>query len=168
MARHGSFPFHTVLFVCEGKTEKAFLQHLKSLYISRGCGVAVKIISAGGKGPEYIVDYAIRRSHRIASDRILVLMDTDIPITTAARNKAAQHNIQLVESRPCLEGLLLRILDKPISATSKQCKRSCREYFDGPLTEQESYRVLTRKLLKQQRNKIPGLNQLLDGFSKPE
>ena len=164
MARHRSFPLHTVLLVCEGKTEKAFLQHLKSLYITRGSGVAVKIISAGGKGPEYIVDYAIKRSHRIASDRIRVLMDTDIPITAAVRSKAAQHNVQLVESSPCLEGLLLKILNKRVPATSNQCKRSCAHHFPSPLTRQENYKQLTRALLQRRRNNVPALTKLLESF----
>ena len=81
-------PSRTVLLIGEGKTERIFLKHLKSLYIYRGCGVAATIQSADGKGPEYIVDYAIRRSCRIQSDRILVLLDTDISIGVDTRNKA--------------------------------------------------------------------------------
>ena len=44
MMKPKPFARHTVLLVGEGKTECAFLKHLKSMYISRGCGVAVKII----------------------------------------------------------------------------------------------------------------------------
>ncbi len=164
MVRRRHPRLHTVLLVCEGKTEKAFLQHLKSLYITRGSGVAVKIISAGGKGPEYIVAHAIRRSHRIASDRIRVLMDTDIPITAAVRSKAAQHDIQLIESNPCLEGLLLKILDRPVPSTSKQCKKICKECLIGPLTEKEGYGKLPFELLEKRRRDVPELAKLLDTF----
>ncbi len=162
--RHGRSPRHTVLLVGEGKTEEAFLNHLKSLYIYRGCGVAVKILNAGGKGAKYIVDYALRRSRRFASDRLLVLLDTDVLIGSSVRKTAEQNNIQLVESHPCLEGLLLRILNKQVPATSNLCKRSCRSYFNDPLTEQGSYKNLTRKFLEQRRKNVPALGQILDSF----
>ena len=165
MARRRPSPLHTVLLICEGKTERAFLKHLQSLYIFRGCGVAVTIISADGKGPEYIVNYTIRRSHRIVSDRILTLLDTDIPITAEVRKKAAQRNIQLIESSPCFEGLLLKILNERIPATSKQCKQSCKKYFPSPLTKQENYQNLTRTLLEKRRKNIPELARLLDSFN---
>ena len=157
-------PSYTVLLVGEGQTELAFLKHLKSLYISRGCGVAVKIISTNGKGPEFIVNYTIRRSHRIASDRILTLLDGDIPITPRIRKKARQHHIELVESSPCFEGLLIKIIDKPVPATSKKCKKICRNYFDGSLTQQSTYNNLTLKTLERRRNCIPELAQILDSF----
>ena len=165
MARRRPSPLHTVLLICEGKTEKAFLKHLQSLYIVRGCGVAVKIISADGKGPEYIVNYTIRRSHRIVSDRILTLLDTDIPITAEVRKKATQGNIQLIESSPCFEGLLLKILNEQIPATSKQCKQSCKKHFPSPLTKQENYQNLTPTLLEKRRKNIPELARLLDSFN---
>ena len=74
---------HTVLLIGEGKTEQAFFKHLKSLYIFRGCGVAVKIHTAKGKGPEYIVNYAVRRSRRFESERILTLWIQILQLKTA-------------------------------------------------------------------------------------
>ena len=158
-------PSHTVLLVGEGQTEVAFLKHLKSLYISRGCGVAVKIISANGKGPEFIVNYTIRKSYRIASERIFTLLDGDIPITPKIRKKATQHDITLVESSPCFEGLLIKILDKTVPATSKECKKICEKHFPGPLTQQGTYNNLTSDLLKRRRNHVSELAQILDSFS---
>ena len=158
-------PSRTVLLIGEGKTEKIFLKHLKSLYISRGCGVAVNIQSADGKGPEYIVNYAIRRSCRIQSDRILVLLDTDISIEVDTRNKASNNNIELVESTPCFEGLLLDILKQRVPPKSAQCKKQCRQHFTGPLTEIESYKNLTKKLLEKRRGDVPPLDKLLNSFT---
>ena len=55
----------TVLIVGEGDTEKAFLDYLKSLYVTRGCGVSVTIRNAHGKGPINVVDTAIRQSRTV-------------------------------------------------------------------------------------------------------
>ena len=156
---------HTVLLIGEGKTEQAFFKHLKSLYIFRGCGVAVKIHTAKGKGPEYIVNYAVRRSRRFESERILTLLDTDIAIKDSIRKQADEHNIQLVESEPCFEGLLLAMLGKSVPRTSKQCKQQCGKIFSAPLTTQESYQeLLTRDILDQRRSNIPALSKILGSF----
>ena len=158
-------PSRTVLLIGEGKTEKIFLKHLKSLYIFRGCGVAVNIQSADGKGPEYIVNYAIRRSCRIQSDRILVLLDTDISIEVDTRNTARKHKIELVKSTPCFEGLLLDILNQRVPPKNTDCKKQCKQHFTKPLTKIESYKNLTKKLLEQRRGDVPPLDKLLNSFT---
>gem|GEM_PF-2578925 len=42
----------TLLIVGEGRHEEAFLNHLKQLYVPRGCGLSVTIKNARGKGRE--------------------------------------------------------------------------------------------------------------------
>ena len=42
--------YETLLLVGEGETEVAFLSHVKALYAPRGCGLAIKVICARGKG----------------------------------------------------------------------------------------------------------------------
>ncbi len=165
MMKRAPFLRHTVLLVGKGKTEEAFLNHLKALYLARDRGVAVKIRGAGGTEPEYIVNHAVRIARRFAPDRILVLLDTDVPIEKSVRKKAARHAMQLIESKPCLEGLLLAILGKRVPAASEQCKQLCAGYFGSALTEQSSYSRLTHALLEKRRNNVPTLTQLLDSFS---
>ena len=69
-ARKRRTAYHTVLVVGEGTTECAFLRHIKTLYNSRGCGVSVTIRNAHGKGPDHVVDYAIRQCRNAEYDRI--------------------------------------------------------------------------------------------------
>lgn len=71
----------TILFVCEGATEKAFLQHLKFLYVERHCGTSLKIKNAFGKGPENLVEVTIRENRNASYDRTIVFLDEDIPWT---------------------------------------------------------------------------------------
>ena len=158
-------PSHTLLLIGEGKTERIFLKHLKSLYIFRDCGVAATIQSADGGGPEHIVDYTITQSHLKGFDRILVLLDTDISIEVDTRNKARKHNIELVESTPCFEGLLLDILNQGVPPKNTDCKKQCKQHFTKPLTKIESYKNLTKKLLEQRRGDVPPLDKLLNSFS---
>lgn len=69
----------TVLIVGEGDTEKAFLDHLKLHYVTRGCGVSVTTRNAHGKGPENVVDVAIKHARGADYSIVAVLMDTDLP-----------------------------------------------------------------------------------------
>jgi len=100
----------TVLLVGEGKTEVVFLSHLKSLYIQRENGIKLTIKNARGKGPEYIVDFAIRQRNNAAYDRVAVLLDTDLVWSDAVKKRARKNRLTLLGSNPCVEGFLLEIL----------------------------------------------------------
>jgi len=38
-------------------------------------------------------------------------MDSDLPCAEETRNEAEQSSIRIIESKPCVEGLMLSILD---------------------------------------------------------
>jgi len=95
---------HTVLLVGEGTTEWAFLKHIKALYISRGCGVSAAIKNAHGKGPDHVVDYAIRQCRNAAYDRVVVLLDTDLTMSVAVRKRVRSRKIHVIGSTPCVVG----------------------------------------------------------------
>jgi len=67
----------TLLIVGEGADEMAFLTHVKSLFITRGCGLSVKIKNAQGKGAKHVVEWTIRQQAIAAYDTVAVLVDTD-------------------------------------------------------------------------------------------
>lgn len=157
---------HTVLLVGEGKTELAFLQHIKSLYISRGCGVSATIRNAHGKGPDHVVDYAIRQCRNAAYDRVVVLLDTDLEMSDAARRRAKSKKIQTIGSIPCIEGLLLNILGKNVPATSAQCKARVGGILPARLTSSHDYQAnFPRDFLELRRGDVPELGRLLDCLS---
>jgi hypothetical protein len=156
----------TLLLVGEGKTEKAFLEHLCSLYCADRQGVAVTIRNAYGGGPENVVDRAIRYSGNFSYDRVAVLMDTDRPWDDETRKRAKKNNITLIGSEPCIEGMLLGILEQavPEGTSSKACKGIIQKKLPNrDLTEKESYQpCFSRSTLESARSKIPALNRLLE------
>jgi hypothetical protein len=149
-----------VLLVGEGDTEVAFLRHLADLYNQRKCGTSCTIRCAHGKGPEHILTFTIRQAATAAYDHKTVLLDTDIPWPDANVSKAKSHRIELLPSKPCLEGLLLDVLGRPVPSTTKQCKKNAkllklnllrpdcyREHFPRPLLDRRSARIATLQRL---------------------
>ena len=157
---------HTVLLVGEGKTEWAFLRHIKSLYISRGCGVSAKILNARGRGPNQVVSYAIKQCMHAAYDRAAVLLDTDLEMSAATRKRARSKSIRLIETTPCFEGLLLKILGEHESNTCAECKTRARNMLPTPLTTPDNYQAdFPRDVLEERRHGVPELDALLDCIS---
>lgn len=152
----------TVLIVGEGDTEKAFLDHLKSQYVTRGCGVSVTIRNAHGKGPENVVDVAIRHARGADYTLVAVLMDTDLPWSSALRKLARTKKICLIGANPCCDGLLLHILAESVPEESAQCKAKLIERLEKKPVVTEAYRNdFTKVLLDSRRDTVGALNKLL-------
>jgi len=160
---------HTVLLVGEGTTEQAFLRYITSLYISRGCGVGVTIRNARGKGPDHVVDYAIRQCRNAAYDRIVVLLDTDLEMSAAVRRRARTKKVQIIGSTPCIEGLLLAILGEHVPETSEECKQRYGGVLPARLMLLEDYSEhFPKNLLDGRRVEVPELDELLGCLSFDE
>lgn len=156
----------TVLIVGEGTTEQAFLEYLKSLYIERNCGISVKVIAASGGSPACIVGHAINFSANKAYDKTVVLMDTDTGWGRKVRSEARKKKIVLIGSNPCIEGLILKILDSTVHPQSRDCKRECCSVFTGKLTQKETYaEKLSKDVLEEKKLQIEELDSLLSFFS---
>ena len=154
---------HTILLVGEGATDWAFLKYIKSLYIIRDCGVSAKVLNARGKGPDHVVDYAIRQRQNAAYDRIIALLDSDLEISLAAHKRARSQKIQIIKAKPCIEGLLLKILGKYVPATSADCKARVGDTLPTRLTVPEDYQEsFPKDLLDERREDVPELGRLLD------
>lgn len=155
----------TLLIVGEGASEKAFIGHLKSLY-STAAGPSISLISAGGKAPDGPIDEAISYKKQRKYDEIVVLLDKDIAWKKEKINEAEYNNIKLVGSQPCLEGLLLKILDKSVPDESKKCKTQLQNMLPGKSTESRSYASLfPKELLDKVRNKVKPLGTLISYIS---
>lgn len=158
----GKVVVRTLLLVGEGGAEKAFLEHLKSIYCPRGSGVFVTVRDAHGKGPEQVVEQTIRWLQNADFDHRATLLDTDLAWPERTRKRARQKRLELVGSAPCLEGLLLRILGRPVPSSSDGCKRALGAELSGRATAPESYRTLfPSSLLEERRRDIPELARLI-------
>ncbi len=158
----------TLLIVGEGATEEAFLKHLRSLYCADRQGPRVTIKNAYGKGPENVLQVAIRELRRAADyDQVAVLMDTDIPWTAQLHKKAREHDIQLLGCSPCIEGLFLRLLDKKVPDSSTACKKELARHLVATLTEPADYGLWCTSDLLRHKQGVNELQELLAIFCMP-
>src|SRR5690554_3982718 len=104
----------TLLIVGEGATEEAFLQHLRTLYCSDRKGASVTIRNAYGKGPDNVLNVAIREASRAAQfDHVAVLMDTDIPWSQKLKKQAKDNGIHLIGCEPRSEEHTSELQSRP-------------------------------------------------------
>jgi hypothetical protein len=154
----------TLLVFGEGFGEEMFLKHLKSLY-SYKSNVAITVKKGKGGDAQNIVIDADKIPG--AFDRKIVILDNDKVKTemAAARQEAKNRNIELIENTPCLEFLLVSILDKkPNGKKSDWCKGE----FESKYLERkkrgepsEYIKLFPKKLLDTQRLKISELDKLI-------
>jgi hypothetical protein len=152
----------TVQITVEGFCDRAFAEHLKSLYCNRGCGVTVRIVNAKGKGSNHVVRQAL--TAREAPDIRAAFYDTDVQLQAGLRRQAnGRKRIHLVESEPCLEGLLLAILGRHVPHASGECKKAVEALLEGSdPTDKDSYAELfSREVLEERRGEIAALDLLL-------
>lgn len=127
----------TLIFVGEGVAERVFLLHLRSFFFDGSLAITVK--SAGGKGPEHIIDDAIRTWQCEGYDYCAVLLDTDIAWPNKIVKEANQRGVLLIGSSPCIEGYLLKLLGHPVPVESRMCKSKLDELGFGPTTDKKSF-----------------------------
>lgn len=155
----------TLLVVGEGDCEVAFLKHLRQLYCSGGRGVTVTISNAHGKGPENVVEHTRRQARPYSFDQVVAFLDTDIPWSDQLKKSARKDKIVLVGSSPCLEGMLLNILQQRVPEGSTECKKALQRLLGQDMTEREHYEPhFPTPVLESARQRIPVLDRLLRFF----
>jgi len=128
--------------------------------------VGVTIRNAHGKGPDHVVDYAIRQCRNAAYDRVVVLLDTDLEMSAVVRRRARTKKVKIIGSTPCIEGLLLKILGEHVPATSAECKERCGGALPARLMLPEGYlKCFPKRLLEGRRAEVAELAELLNSFS---
>ena len=149
----------------EGLGEEMFLKYLKSLYLNRNGGVRIKICRGKGGSPYNVIIDADKRPG--AFDKKIVILDNDKTRTEMAkgRQEAKTRGIKLIENTPCLESLLIAILDKkPIGKNSNWCKSEFEsKYFNKKKRGESSeyIKLFPKELLDIKRSKISELNRLI-------
>lgn len=150
----------------EGCDDEIFLKHLKILYHNRSSGIGIKICKGKGGTADGVVNDADKIAGAFKKRIVMLDNDKSKKEMTKARQGASRQNIELIENTPCLEYLLLSILDKkPNGKNSNWCKnRFESEYIKKKKRgEPDEYtKIFTKKLLNSQRLKIPELNELIN------
>ncbi len=154
----------TLLIVGEGAHDVAFLKHAKSVFVTRGCGLAVQIKNANGRGALHVINYAISLSNNANYDTVAALFDTDEGWSEAVATLARRNDITTLKSDSCLETMLLRALNLECKGTSSALKKRLAKQINGDAREPESYaRCFTRHVLK--KTKEPTLLALIELLS---
>lgn len=167
--KHRKVVLQTILIVGEGARDEAFLKHLKSLYVGRESSVNVRIINAQGGSPYDIVTFAARQIQNVSYDRAVVVMDTDVPWLQKTENKAKRHKIKLIGVEPCIEGLMLSILNNNPSNSSNECKHRLEQIINGDLTDKRSYQDhFPKTLIDEKCESIPVLKEIVNSLKKQE
>lgn len=156
----------TLLMYGEGLGEEVFLRYLRSIY-ARDSGVAVLI--RNGKGGD-AVNIIINASNTPGGfDKRIVVLDNDKDDVEMrrARQEAVGRGIELIENNPCLEALLLAILNNGRDYSDKQSSW-CKSEFESKYLDRkkrvelcEYSKLFPNKLLNKQREKIVELNSLI-------
>lgn len=129
----------TLLLVGEGYDEEAFLKYLKSQLVGRNAGMEVKIKNAKGKGAKHVIEWTIRQAKNAEYDVAAVLLDTDTDWTPTVKKQAKVKRIVVLESNPCLEAMLLRLLGVTPEIDSKKLKKQFAPYVSDDATLAEHY-----------------------------
>lgn len=97
----------TKLVICEGISDKKFMERIKELFHIRNCGFTVRLDEAAGGGPKSAIFAAI--NYQGDYDKKYVFIDSDLPIPQDALTAANRRNITIIQSTPfCIEGFLLK------------------------------------------------------------
>lgn len=156
----------TLLIVCEGETEAAFVRYLKEQYNTRGCGVQVKIIVKNEGSPEAIIKATRRWLKGRAYNQCLIIMDTDLPWPVNRPRKSKNTEILYFQSSPCIEGFILGIINHPnqyLTWNTNQCKKDFHKLLteDDKLDHRKYIDILPLRLLEAKRTNIGKLHRLI-------
>lgn len=156
----------TLLIYGEGLDEKKFVEHLRGIY-AKDSGVKVSIRRGKGGSPKDIIIQAAKEFGEF--DKRVVVVDTDrgAQEVSDAREEAQGKNIELIENSPCLEALLLSILDNGKSFSSKTSKW-CKKEFQSKYGSSNWGNIFTKKLLDERRKNIEKLNKLIGLISNEQ
>ena len=155
-----------VLIFGEGPTDKAFIGHVRDVVVDRFGPTSVKVDCGQGGSPECIVDALERRVRNADFDVVVVAIDSDVGISVETRRRIAAAGFILTTFEPCLECVLLEILDDPPQGflACDACKRQFHErYISARKKRHRSYyrRDFTSDVLVEARGRVTALDRLI-------
>ena len=157
----------TLLVVGEGDAEVAFVRHVK-----RTCGDvlgrSVQEINAHGKGGKHVLDTARRRANNRDHDTVGLRLDIDTDWGDDERARTRRSSVgrrgklDVIESEPCLEAWLLKILGVETEGDTRHMKRAFKAATGCEAHEPDWMVQLTRAVLDEARERVPQLAALMN------
>ena len=144
----------------EGDDEETLIKYLRTI-VPRGSS-RVTVHNAGGGSPEKIITKAIRFG-AIGYNRAFIVMDSDVVLPKSYEKKARAAGFKIIKSVPCLEGMLLSVIESKTNWARKTSKE-CVKYFEKKYNEintRSLAKLFPPKILKKIKNKKHTLRQIL-------
>lgn len=158
----------TRLVYCEGAHDRAFLECIKSVYSSEVYTVDVRR-GAGGDQP-HLVEAANKKGRAYDQAFLKVDGDRDLEEMATADSLAEELKVILLRTKPCLEALLITILEpnKRIGSwNAARLKRYFQETYipESKRTDARAYSaVFTKQVLDEARGRLAELDALVRLF----
>lgn len=157
----------TLLIVGEGRDEEAFLNYLKQLYVTRGCGLSVTIKNARGKGALHVIKWTAGQIANAEYDTAAAMLDTDTDWDAKTEKLAKARKIQVLKSEPCFEAMMLRLIGKPAIGEAHALKRQFAPFVNNDATLRDHYALhFGFACLQEGRGKEATIDALLKLFGK--
>jgi len=135
---------------------------IRDLYLPRNSGTTLHRKNARGHGGAGALGLALELQKSTEYDRYAVLVDTDRHWGDDERALATRNDIVVIEQRPCLEAVLLRIDGQTAHAQTRENKAAFRErYGDDASRDGLIGRKFTRQMFDAARSRVEALDQLL-------
>lgn len=158
----------TTLIYCEGAHDLTFVRYLVSLY-NQG-RLSYKSTSAkqgsGGSADGLVIE-AIKRPGIYDRRLVKADRDRDSDEINNAERLAADNNIVIIWSTPCLEAILLNVLEN--RDYSRRSSNTCKSRFEriyiprGRRTDRDEYsRLFSLDVLEEVRVRLPELDLLIN------
>jgi hypothetical protein len=156
----------TLLVFGEGLGEEMFIKHLRSIY-SHNTNVSLIIKKGRGGTADGIVIDACNTPG--AFDRRVVVLDNDKGSAelSKAQQIANKRRVEMILHTPCIEALLLAILNPKNNYRNKTSALCKKEFESNHIPKKkradpsEYEKLFSKKILDEQRSKLPELNALL-------
>ena len=157
---------HTIFIYCEGQTDHSFIQYLINIF-SNFEEKNIESKKGQGGGPSIMIRKTAREPGEY--DERYIFLDVDQRENKDKKkceDDARRQGIELIWSDPCLEGLLLQILNgHPQMSDSQKYKKYFKEEYNSNKRQYDSEmfeRLFPKEKLVSKKEKIPTLKELIE------
>lgn len=121
--------------------------------------------NAYGKGPENILQTALRKKKQADYECVIAVLDTDIPWTAKLTKEAKANQITLIGNTPCIEALFLSLLEQKAPLNTQKCKTAIANTLSADLLDKNSYESwCSEEKIEQLRMHNKDLDNLLKAY----
>lgn len=136
----------TVLIICEGKRDEAFLKYLRSILTANTeNSPKVSIHQAKGKGGNNVITTLLGKLKQGSYSHAIAFTEADVPPDskhTKLFSTRSPGKKEIIVAIPCLEGLFMEILGIPAHPNTQDCKNAIEALVNNKLYAHTDYHNL--------------------------